>query len=407
MKKSRVFGRLSSFLLVFAWLFSAAPAIANDFVVTRYFSGIWDQPKQESQGIILQIIDQEEDGNPKAVAYWFTYGDDLDTSWYLAVGHVENEQVIMDLYTAYGVGFMEDESPDVQPVNATGTLVLTFKNCNHGTAAYELTIDEGEAEQGEFEIKRLAGLYNSRCSGGLSDNTPGHGKPLMLEVALEPVIEGSDAKGKARFWERADRSDLHVSVEHMMDDGLYGIRYCEADYPDALDVINGEGAAQFRSPQVENLLHLTKDPRDCTIEVYDGVGVVLTSGDDVLAEKEKGHGKDKDKQGTGVEIDMLNVSDAYPEAEGELKYQVKPDSTEFEVEVEDAPPGSYAFIVAGMEEGQIEVTPSGKGKLKFSDPQEDDKLPLTFAPPWDKIMEIRGPAPEETNILEATFPSEP
>ena len=405
MKKLRFYSHLGSFLLVLAWLFSAAPAIANDFVVTRYFSGIWDQPKQESQGIILQIIDQEEDGNPKAVAYWFTYGDDLETTWYLAVGHVEGEQVIMDLYTAYGVGFMEDESPDVQPVNATGSLVLTFKNCNHGTAAYELTIDEGEAEEGEFEIKRLAGLYNSRCSGGLSDNTPSHGKPLMLEVALEPVIEGSDAKGKVRFWERSDRSDLHVSVEHLMNDGLYGIRYCAADYPDALDVVDGEGAAQFRSPQVENLIHLIEDPRDCTFEVYDGGGVVLTSGENVLGEKEKGH--DKGGPGAEVDVEMLNVSATYPDAEGELKYQVKPDSTEFEVEMEHAPAGTYAFFVAGTEEGEIEVTPSGKGKLKFSDPQEDDKLPLTFAPPWDKIMEIRGPAPEETNILEATFPSEP
>ena len=55
--------------------------------MTRYFSGLWDQPRQESQGIILQIIDQEDDTR-KAVAYWFTYGDDLHTAWYMGLGEV-------------------------------------------------------------------------------------------------------------------------------------------------------------------------------------------------------------------------------------------------------------------------------------------------------------------------------
>ena len=147
----------TTFLLTWAITLSA-PAVAADLVVTRYFSGLWDQPHQESQGIVLQIIDQEEDGLKKAVAYWFTYGDDDATAWYMAIGRVEGDRVVMKLYTAEGVAFMEDAAPGNDSVYSVGDLVLWFHNCNKGIASYE-TEDIGS---GEFEIKRLAGLYNSR-----------------------------------------------------------------------------------------------------------------------------------------------------------------------------------------------------------------------------------------------------
>ena len=69
-----------------AWAAVPVPAAAGDLVVTRYFSGLWDQPKQESQGIVLNIIDREEDGKKKAVAYWFTYGEDQATAWHMGIG---------------------------------------------------------------------------------------------------------------------------------------------------------------------------------------------------------------------------------------------------------------------------------------------------------------------------------
>lgn len=391
-----------TFLLLTLSAVLSTPLAAADLVVTRYFSGLWDQPKQESQGIMLQVIDQEEDGKPRAVAYWFTYGEDLDPFWYVAIGHVEGDRVVTTLYTASGVGFMQDDSPEITTVDTMGELVLTFRNCNHGVANY--TLGEGDAaESGEFEIERLAALYNSRCTGGITDNTPSDAKPLMLEVELNPPDDGA-GEGKARFWERSDRSDLHVSVEHIPD-GLYGVRYCSADYPDVVMVVEGEGAAQFRSPQVDGKEHLLLDPRDCVIEVYDGGGVALTSGDAFLGEKEKVGGNDE--EGTEIEVEMQNVSGDYPAASGELKYEVGSDDAEFEVEIEDVPAGTYGFFVVDQLEGEITVDESGAGKLKFSDPQKEGQAPLDFGPPWDKIMEVRGPAPASDTILEATFPSAP
>jgi hypothetical protein len=387
------------FLSLFAACFlgGLSSAFAGDVSVTRYFSGLWEQHKQESQGIMLQVIDQEVEGMPRAVAYWFTYGDDQQTAWYMAIGHVEGNQVLMDLYTAYDVNFMQPADDAVEPVEVTGTLDLTFQNCNKGVADYTL----GEVS-GSFDIRRLAGLYNGRCTGGISDNTPGGAKPLKLEVDLYPPVEGMEGEGEAKFWERSDRSDFHVSVEDLAD-GLYDIAYCDVLYEEVLSVVDGEGAVQFRSPEAMGKILLTEDPRDCQIDVKLGMDTVLTSGDKVLGEKEKGpKDDDDDEDGLEIEVELENTGVAgFEEAEGEVEYEVKTDIRKFEVEIEDVAAGSYGFFVAGTQEGTIEVNPSGKGKLKFSDPQEDDRELLGFDP-LGEMIEVRNA--DNVAILEVAFP---
>lgn len=395
--------RLFISICIFAWAcLTTLPVLAGDLVVTRYFSGLWDQTHEESQGIVLQIIDQEEDGAPKAVAYWFTYGDDLETAWYMAIGKVEGDQVVMDLYTAFGVEFMQEYSADVNPVDSVGTLTLTFKNCQKGTAEY--TIDE---TTGEFEISRLASLYNSRCSGGISDNTPSNTKPMMLDVALLPPEEGMAGKGKARFWQRADRMDLHVSVEDIPD-GDYDIEYCDA-VQGTLTVFEGEGAAQFRSPEAEGKILLTVDPRGCSFNIQQGddpdITVFLTSGDNMLAEKEKGP-KDKGEMlKVSVELEIGSKADT-ESAEGEVEYEVKMNETVFEVEIKGVSTGLYGFYVDTVKKGTLDVLSDGeKTKLKFSDPQKDGWEALDFVP-WDTQMEVIKDGDSDP-ILEVNFPSEP
>jgi len=187
------------FSALFTLLFSTL-AFAWKPMITSSFSGIWDQPEQESQGIILQI--GEQDGDVKVgIAYWFTYGPDLNTQWYLGVGPVTGNEIAMTLYTAADIGFMAANLEGNANVQQIGTLNLSFHNCNKGTASYTLDemLDEGEvvveADAGEFPIKRISSIYHQRCSGGISDDTPKHGKPLDLEVDLMPVAEDSNAKG--------------------------------------------------------------------------------------------------------------------------------------------------------------------------------------------------------------------
>ncbi len=403
---SRIF-RILFALAMLGWaFFTMLPASASDLVVTRYFSGLWDQPKQEAQGIMLQVIDQEEDGKKKAVAYWFTYGDDMNTAWYMAIGHVEGDQIVMKLYDSAGVGFMEDDAPGNDSVYSIGDLVLWFHNCNKGTASYDTEADIGS---GEFEIRRLAGLYNSRCSGGISDDTPSDARPLKLEADLEPARTGITGKGKAKFWERSDRSDFHVSAEGI-DDGVYDIMVCADNgaYTNpvgTLNVVAGEGSTHFRSPQTGNQENLGFDPRDCLIEIHDATGAVLTSGDGVLAPKNSGNGGGGNGR-SEIEADLNNMG-AYPEGEGEASYVVKNNSVEFEVEIKGVPVGSYPLWVESGLEGNITVAAdddddddSLKGKLRFSNPQKDGRELLDFDPRGKLIEVYEG----NTLIFEVIFP---
>ena len=397
-------------LIVLGWaIVTTTPASAGDVVVTRYFSGLWDQPKQESQGIMLQIIDQEEDGKKKAVAYWFTYGDDEETAWYMAFGYVEGDQVMMKLYDSSGVGFMEEDAPGNDNVYDLGTLILWFHNCNKGTATYDA---EGSIGSGEFEIKRLASIYNSRCSGGISDDTPSNAKPLKLDVDLGPARDGVTGKGKAQFWERVDRSDFHVSAEGI-DDGEYDIMVCADTEPNpvgSLSVVSGEGSTHFRSPQTEGTENLYFNPRNCLIEIHDGIGAVLTSGDDVLAPKNNGNsGGNNDGNGnngrTEVEVDLVNKG-VYPEAEGEASYEEKNNSAEFDVEIKGVPEGNYPLRVDDVLRGDILVMADDdddetfKGRIRFSNPQKEERELLDFDPrgEWVEVYEAN------TLIFDVLFP---
>lgn len=390
-------------VLLLALLLTAAmstPSFAGDLVVTRYFSGLWDQPKQENQGIVLQVVDTDEVVK-HAVGYWFTYGADLESAWFIGIGQVEGSEVVLDMYTVSGIGFMQDAMPEIDKVAAVGSMVLSFRNCNHGTASY----DFGDAAQGsgEFDIRKLAGLYNSRCSGGISDDTPSHARPVQLEVELSPARDGISGKGKAKFWERVDRSDFHVSAEGIAD-GDYDVHVCGASVA-TLPAAAGHGEIQFRSPDAEGKALLTFDPRNCPVALHDAEGAVLSSGDAVLSPKTHPGQGPGDKPGMSDVTAVLQSTGLIGGAEGEAEYRVKMNSIEFEVEVKGLPEGSYALDVGGVQRGEIEVTPSGndtKGKLRFSDPQKEERLALDFDPRGE-LIEVRAGA---DIFLEVFFPEE-
>jgi hypothetical protein len=396
-------------------LFISTSAIAGNPLITASFSGIWDQPEQESQGILLQIA--ESDDKKVGIAYWFTYGPDLKTSWYLGVGDVEGDEIEMLLYTASDIGFMAENLVGNDSVFSVGTLNLVFKNCNHGVATYSIEAVEGisEADAGGFPIKRISSIYRQRCSGGISDDTPSGGKPLQLEVRLYPAVEGDSGEGKAKFWERSDRSDFKVEAEDIAD-GTYTLKVCEGDDEELVGemlVTGGEGEMEFRSPEIADKLNLNFDPRDCPIELLAGSiveldgseVVVLTSGDDVLSEKKPGKKDDEDDdEGISIEVDLTNTG-IINEAEGEAEYEADADEREFSVKIKNVPAGFYAVDVNGTTEGEIEVV-EDDGKVKFTDPLKEGALELDFDL-LGQLVEIRETVSVEKEvILEVLFPSE-
>lgn len=275
---------------LFSLLLLSTSAIAGKPLITSSFTGIWDQPMHESQGIVLQIGEQAGD-KKVGIATWFTYGPDLQSAWFLAIGPVVGNQIKMTLYAAADIGFMAENLEGDENVVPVGTLDLEFKNCNHGRAFYTFDAleDDPEAvvESGEFPIKRISSVYRQRCSGGISDDTPKGGKPMDMEVQLVPAGDSADGSGKAKFWERTERIDFKVEVEDIPD-GSYTLEICggtEDVIQFEMPVALGMGELEFRSPESDEKLNLNFDPRNCRIDVLEGELVVLTTGDAVLAEK--------------------------------------------------------------------------------------------------------------------------
>lgn len=381
---------------LFALLFGST-ASADHLLISRYFSGAWVHPDHESQGLVLHIAEQEED-QKIGVAHWFTFGEDLETAWFVAVGPVEGHEINMTLFTASGIGFLDGEIAEDAVVEEIGTLNLSFRNCNQGTAVFDTPPEV--IGSGEFDIRRLTSLFHSRCSGGISDDTPSDRRPEKLSVHLLPARDDITGQGKAKFWERPDRSDFKVEAEDVPD-GLYDLFVCDADVGD-LEVIGGEGELEYRSPGIDDKLLLDFDPRDCPIDLVDAVGVALTSGDAVLAPHEPGPPDMADA--IHIEVDLVNTG-VLPDAEGEAEFEMGGDETEFSVEIEAVPAGLYPLLVGGDEKGQIEVIEDDgvfKGKLKFSNPVKVDTTLLDFDPRGAIVEVLQG----DTVILESLFPEE-
>ncbi len=276
---------------------------------------------------------------------------------------------------------------------------------------------EEELGSGEVRIKRLTSVYKMRCSGGISDDTPGDARPLQLEVELEPVDESSEAEGKAKFWERPGRSDLKVTVDDLPEDGTYRLEVCEAPLGEdgvegEFEVEEGEGNIQFRSPAIPSKGLLDFDPRDCRFDIFFGETLVLTSGEDVLAPKSRvdddydDDGMDEDE----IEVDLENTG-VIAGARGSAEYEVDDDRTSFKVKIRGVPEGMYPLYVTEAEPGssqemvgEINVEQEGngqtRGELRFSAPPRDGDEELEFDPLGALIEVTDG----TDVILEVLFP---
>jgi len=248
-------------------------ALAQDVLVTRNFTGLWNQTDHESQGLNLQVIDQAT-GEKVGVAYWFTYGDDMESAWYFGVGPVTGNRIEMTLFEGSGIGFLEDNKPGDDHVAAVGTMEIEFSTCNDGLVKFETEIEV--VGSGDFPISRLTDLFNTECSGGVSDDTPSEAPISEQRIGLAPARQGITGSGHADFEERSDRTEFSVEVEDLAD-GNYRIMVGGMDRG-PLTVNMGRGETEFRSPVEAGKILLTFDPRGDLIEVHDGQGAVLTSG---------------------------------------------------------------------------------------------------------------------------------
>ncbi|HET6591472.1 MAG TPA: hypothetical protein VFG48_01015, partial [Xanthomonadales bacterium] len=149
---------LSTVLMILALL--PLCAAAQDMIVTRHFTGLWDQVGYKSQGINLQIVHQDS-GEKRGVAYWFTYGSDNQSAWFVGIGPASGDRIEMVLYQVQDVGFLEPG--DNIEATAVGTMTMEFSSCNQGVVEFET--DLAEVGSGSFEVQRITDVLNTHCTG--------------------------------------------------------------------------------------------------------------------------------------------------------------------------------------------------------------------------------------------------
>jgi len=398
---------------------------ADNFMVTRHFTGAWTQVDQESQGLTIEVIDQADDSR-RSVAYWYTYGADRKTAWYLGIGDLVGNRIVFELYDSTDVGFMQDAQPGNNSVHSIGTMTVVFDDCDSGTVTFETS--HAEVGSGAFNVARVSEVMNTHCSGGISDDM--HADSLFGEQRMElsSAREGIVGNGHARYEDYPGHMEFEVEVEGLPD-GDYHL-YVGLQDRGGLNVVDGHGRAEFRSPGETGTTMMTFDPRGMAVEIYDNQGVVLSSFEDRFAQDEHDHqgngGGDhhydcafgmggsmggsmhdcvNDGEYIEIEVNLTNTA-VLLEAKGKAEWKMNTDRVEFSVEIEDVPVGSYTLKAGGIEAGVIQAFQMHDGEvyghIKFRDPETSGREHLDFEPRGQKIEIFQG----DNRILEVDFPEE-
>jgi len=379
-----------------------APA-AGAVEVTGSFTGWWDQPDQQNHGLIV-AVSKQLDGANQGVVYWANYDDAGNPTWFIAQGPIRGDTIDAELYKVEGVTFMQAKDPAASNLESVGTMQVQFSDCGAGDVSFDTV--SSIVGTGGFRIARLSNQPGTVCSGGLADNIAPTSAPEEFTTFLVGTSAAPAASGKVEFEALPGRADFEVQIEDLPT-GSYALRVggVERGQIDVIATPGGnQGEIEFRSPVDPGKILLDFDPRDQIIEVLSGTTVVLEG-----ATPENGDVPGADL-GTPppfgeaeVEVD-LNNSGTFADASGDAELEQRAARVDFDVEIEDVPPGSYNLLVAGVARGTIEVrdTPAGpEGEIEFRFPAEAGKLPLNFDP-RGALIEV---ADASGTILSANFPA--
>jgi hypothetical protein len=92
-------------------------------------------------------------------------------------------------------------------------------------------------------------------------------------------------------------------------------------------------------------------------------------------------------------VRFLQPTAAAPGASGKTRFEQRADRTDFKVEAEDVPTGTYTLRVGGIERGNFEVLPvagGSNGEIEFRSPAEPGKRLLDFDPRNQRVEVVRG-----------------
>ncbi|HEY7905789.1 MAG TPA: hypothetical protein VIC53_02590, partial [Wenzhouxiangella sp.] len=405
--------KVTHFFVAVAALLVAAQALA--FNVTSSITGWWEQPDQQSHGLIISTS-QLPDGSQRGVVFWAHYDSEGNATWLLGEGPLDGSAIDADLYEVGGVSFMQAAGTVPTPEQKVGELVITFSDCNTGEAEYSTnTIGDGS-----FRVSRLTRLAGLACSGGVTDDIPPTIEAQTIEMDLTPAsgFAGVDADaewllvpGAAKFEvdiENAPVGEYTLSVGGI-ERGTFDVQV--EDVGEA-----PEGDIEFFSPKRGYHPLLDFDPRGELVEITSG-GVTVASGvfptesiiiglqpdDDDDGNDDSGNDEDNGDAGETVLRQRMTNAGVFPQGQAKLEFESEGNEQELELEIEDIPAGDYSVLVDTVGKGTITVVQRAdgdlEGDLEFRSPARAGYALLDFDPRGALIEVLDG----STTVFFATF----
>lgn len=163
--------------------------LPDPFTVEPGSSAAWFDSAHTGEGFVIEIL-----ANNRAVMYWFTYDENGEQAWYIAVGEVRGNRLLFPeiIQTSGGV-FGPDFDPDTVVRTVVGSASFLYESCDTGTMVYHLP-----NRKGRFNLVRLSRVMGANCGRFLG--------PPIREEAIE---SGS--------WYNLDQSGHGFTIEVLAD----------------------------------------------------------------------------------------------------------------------------------------------------------------------------------------------
>ena len=126
--------------------------LVDPFVLEPGIASAWYDPDHDGEGFIIEIL-----ADNRAVLYWFTYDDEGNQDWYIAVGEVRGNRLIFtELLRFSGGVFGPAFDPDLVEFEVVGSARFIWSGCDEGLMDWHIGNRKGR--QRLNRITRIMGL---------------------------------------------------------------------------------------------------------------------------------------------------------------------------------------------------------------------------------------------------------
>lgn len=243
--------------------------------------------------------------------------------------------------------------------------------------------------------------------GGGGGGSGGSGDKTKTGVYMVNVGPDFDAQGKLKYEAKATKTKFSIEVEKLAP-GTYDVLVGGAPVSQITTVSSASVEVEFQNPVEPGKTLLNFDPLGAQIDVVQGATVFLTgvlpaanSATGTSAPSKPGKGsKDLGKKGGDSLLVSLASSGVIAGAKGKAKLS-QSGETEFEVEIEHVPAGTYDFLVAGVQRGTFVTNGLGEAQLDYSTSPAGAVQLLDFEVKG-QLLEVKSGA---NTILSTVFPT--